>query len=256
MDQYSLAAQLYTVRQFTQTPSDIAATLKKVRAIGYRAVQVSAFGPIEPKELKALLDGEGLYLCITHTPYDRLTGDLDAVIAEHKLWNCPNVAVGSMPNKFREAGEAGYLAFAKEANEIGRRLYEAGLTFSYHNHNFEFERFGRRLGLDILLEETDPRYVQAEIDTYWVQAGGGDVVQWIRKVQGRMPVVHLKDMAIQNRTQIMAEIGEGNLNWPAILEACRQAGVRWYAIEQDVCQRDPFESLAISYRNLKAMGMQ
>ncbi|MCL6630865.1 MAG: GIY-YIG nuclease family protein [Armatimonadetes bacterium] len=67
--------------------------------------------------------------------------------------------------------------------------------------------------------------------------------------------VHLKDMAIQNRTQIMAEIGEGNLNWPRILDACRKAGVEWYIVEQDTCERDPFESLAISLRNLKAMGI-
>ena len=72
-----------------------------------------------------------------------------------------------------------------------------------------------------------------------------------------MPVVHLKDMVIQGRReQVMAEVGEGNLNWPAILDACREANVEWYAIEQDICQRDPFESLAISYKNLRAMGLQ
>ena len=72
----------------------------------------------------------------------------------------------------------------------------------------------------------------------------------------RMPVVHLKDMVVLNGQQAMAEVGEGNLNWPAILQACREAGVEWYAVEQDECQRDPFESLKISYDNLKAMGLQ
>jgi sugar phosphate isomerase/epimerase len=70
-----------------------------------------------------------------------------------------------------------------------------------------------------------------------------------------MPVIHLKDMTILNNQQTMAEVGEGNLNWPAILDACRAAGVQWYAVEQDICQRDPFESLAISYKNLSAMGL-
>ena len=63
-------------------------------------------------------------------------------------------------------------------------------------------------------------------------------------------------MVIHEGAQIMAEVGEGNLNWPAILNACRESGVAWYAVEQDICQRDPFDSLAISYRNLKAWGLQ
>ena len=76
-------------------------------------------------------------------------------------------------------------------------------------------------------------------------------------MEGRSPVVHLKDMVIQgDREQVMAEVGEGNLNWPAILDACRVAGAEVYAVEQDICQRDPFESLAISYQNLRAMGLE
>jgi sugar phosphate isomerase/epimerase len=252
----SIAAQLYTVREFTRTAEDIASTMRRVREIGYRAVQVSALGPIAPEELKRIVDAEGLTICITHTSYDRLWNDLDAVIAEHRLWSCPNVAIGSMPRPYLEEGEAGYHRFAREANEVGRKLHDAGMTFSYHNHNMEFERHGSRIGLDILLDETDPRYVQAEIDVYWVQAGGGDPAAWIRKVTGRMPVVHLKDMTVKGRQAIMAEVGEGNLNWPAIMDACREARVRWYAVEQDICQRDPFESLAISYRNLRGMGLE
>ena len=77
----------------------------------------------------------------------------------------------------------------------------------------------------------------------------------IRKLKGRMPLVHLKDMVMRGHEQLMAEVGEGNLNWPAILDACREAGVVWYIVEQDTCQRDPFESLAISLSNLKAMGL-
>ncbi len=261
MPEFMLAAQLYTVRDFTKTPKELAATLHKVRQMGYQAVQASAIGPIAPEEFKALLDSEGLTLCNTHTDYGRLLNDLPAVIAEHKLWNCRHVAIGSMPSAFRGQGEAGFRAFARAANEIGRKLYDAGLTFSYHNHSFEFVRFGQRTGLDVIFEESDPRYLQAEIDTYWVQHGGGDPAAWVRKMRGRMPVVHLKDMVIIQGEewmgqQTMAEIGEGNLNWPAILEACREAGVQWYAVEQDTCQRDPFESLAISYNNLHAMGLR
>ncbi|MCC9076566.1 sugar phosphate isomerase/epimerase [Litorilinea aerophila] len=250
-----LAAQLYTVREYTRTAEDFAASMKKIRQIGYQAVQVSAIGPIPHQEVKAIVEDLGLTICNTHIPYDRLWNDLDSVIEQHHLWNCRHVAIGSLPAAYREEGEDGYRRFAQEASQVGEKLHAAGLTFSYHNHGFEFERFGKRTALDIIYEESDPRYLQAEIDTYWVQHGGGDPAAWIRRMKGRMPVVHLKDMVIVDRQQVMAEVGEGNLNWPAILDACREAGVEWYAVEQDICRRDPFESLRISYENLRAMGL-
>ncbi len=118
---------------------------------------------------------------------------------------------------------------------------------------------GLLTGLDIIYSESDPRYLKAELDTYWIQHGGSDPAEWIRRVKDRMPVVHLKDMVItlegQNARQTMAEVGEGNLNWPAILSACQSSHVAWYAVEQDVCQRSPFESLQISYQNLVGMGL-
>jgi sugar phosphate isomerase/epimerase len=251
-----LAAQLYTVREHAQTTADLADSLRRIRDIGYKAVQVSGIGPIEPVKVKAMVDDLELTICNTHTPYQALWHDPDAVIEQHHLWGCHHVAIGSMPQEYREEGEAGYRRFAAEASAVGERLSRAGLTFSYHNHSFEFVRFGPRTGLDLIYEESDPRYLQAEIDTYWVQHGGGDPAVWIRKLARRMPVVHLKDMVILDGQQAMAEIGEGNLNWPAILDACRAAAVEWYAVEQDTCQRDPFESLAISYNNLRAMGLE
>lgn len=250
-----LAAQLYTVREFTQTMPALATSLKRIRAIGYRAVQISGIGPVPDADVKALLDDLGLTVCITHVRHPWPWHDLDAIVAQHHLWRCRHVAIGSMPPAYR-TDEAGFRRFAAEANAIGEKLNQAGLTLSYHNHSFEFVRFGRRTGLDLLYEETDPRYVRAELDTYWIQHGGGDPAAWIKKMSGRLPVIHLKDMVILNGQQVMAEVGEGNLNWPGILQSCREAGVEWYAVEQDICQRDPFESLRISYENLTAMGLQ
>jgi sugar phosphate isomerase/epimerase len=248
-----IAAQLYTLREFLRTPQEIATTLSRVKAIGYNAVQLSGLGPIEPAELAAILQGEGLTAVITHIGFDRLRNELAAVIDEHHLWHCPHVAIGSMPGEYRSA--EGYVRFAEIATEIGSTLAQAGLTFSYHNHGFEFERFGGKIGLEILYDNADPQYLKAEIDTYWVQYGGGDPAAWISKLSGRIEVAHLKDMAVSDDKPIMAEVGEGNLNWPAILKAGQEAGVAWYAVEQDVCQRDPFESLAISLRNLQRMGL-
>ena len=248
-----LAAQLYTVRDFTNTPADIATTMKKVKQLGYDAVQCSALGAIDAHELKRIVDGEGLTICATHTDYDRMRDEPQAVIDEHNLWGCKHAAIGGLPQEYRSA--EGYARFAKEASEVAKRLAQGGLTFSYHNHSFELERFNGRTGLEILYEDSDPEYFNSELDTYWIQHGGGDSAAWIRKLKGRAHIVHLKDMAMDGRTQLFAEVGEGNLNWHAILEACKEAGVEWYIVEQDTCQRDPFESLGISLRNLKAMGL-
>lgn len=263
MSHSKLAAQLYTVREFTKTLEDLKTTLKKIREIGYTAVQVSGIGPLAHEDVKAAVDEQGLKICITHIGFDDLQNNTAAVIAQHHLWQSPNVAVGSMPGNYREEGEAGFHRFAQDATAVGKQLADAGLTFSYHNHSFELARFGAgaKTGLDIIYDESDPRYLKAEIDTYWIQHGGGDVSAWIRRMKNRMPVIHFKDMAIQlvagdfHGRQVMAEVGAGNLNWPDILAASEEAGVEWYAVEQDICQRDPFESLKISYENLRAMGV-
>ena len=256
MSQNVIAAQLYTVREFTQTMEGFVDSIRKVSEIGYTAAQVSAVGSVSPADMKKICDDHGITIANTHVGWPRLQEDIGAVIDEHRLWECRHVAVGSMPRHFIEAGLEGLRQFAKEATEVGRALHEAGLTFSYHNHSFEFARYGDKNGLEILFEETDPRYVQAELDTYWIQYGGGDVCEWILRLKDRMPVIHFKDMAMTGwRDQVMTEVGEGNLNWPGILDACREANVEWYAVEQDICPGDPFDSLAISYRNLVAMGL-
>jgi len=260
MPKTQIAAQLYTIRDHIKTRADFEASMGKIREIGYRAVQISALGDIPDVTVKRIVDDKGLTICNTHAAYDDLLNQPERVIAQHQLWDCRHVAIGSMPSDFR-ADEDGFRRFAEIANRIGETLAAAGLSFSYHNHSFEFVKFGGRTALEILLEETDPRYVQAELDTYWIQHGGGDPVAWIERVAGRMPVVHLKDMVMLTgeggrAQQAMAEVGAGNLNFPAILAACQRAGVEWYAVEQDFCAGDPFDSLAISYRNLVKLGLR
>ena len=178
------------------------------------------------------------------------------MIEEHKLWNCPHPAIGGLPEDYRSAD--GVKRFLDELAPIAEALAAEGMDFSYHNHNWELMRVEGGLWLDLLYSLGDPAVVKAEIDTYWIQAGGGDPAAWIRKCAGREPLVHFKDMCISpEREQRFAEIGEGNLNWPAILKACEESGVEYMLVEQDLCyDRDPFESLAISYRNLKEMGYE
>jgi sugar phosphate isomerase/epimerase len=249
-----IAAQLFTLRKFTQTPEGFAETLRKVKAIGYNAVQVSGIGPMEPEFVKQTADQLGITICATHIGFDRLKTDFDQVVHQHKLWDCKYVGIGSMPDSYRNDRE-GYVRFAREASEYGKELAKHGLVLIYHNHNFEFKKFGDSTGMEILFKESDPEAFQFELDTYWVQSGASDPVAWIKKVRGRMDVVHFKDMALGDHCeQIMAEVGEGNLNWKDIIRVCEEIGVKWCAVEQDVCRRDPFESLAISKKNLEHFG--
>lgn len=246
-----LAAQLYTLRQSLGTPAEIATTLKKVKQIGYDAVQLSGLGKIDAGELGAILDGEGLTCCATHVGLDELKKEMNKVIDEHKLWKCDLTAIGV----YRGTSKADWQRFADEYNGLAAKLEPAGIHLGYHNHSHELARYDGQTAMEILLERLNPR-IWMEIDTYWIAHGGGDVIQWIDKVAGRIPCVHLKDMDITpDGKQLMAEVGEGNLNWPGILAACRKAKVQWYIVEQDICQRDPLESLAISLKNLKGMGL-
>jgi sugar phosphate isomerase/epimerase len=249
-----IAAQMYTLREFTKTPQDITTTLKKVRQLGYEAVQLSALGKIDPKELANILKGEGLTCCATHISLDRMKNETAAVIEEHRMWGCEYTAIGGFFPK--EATTQTWIDFARDYNATAKKFEGTGITIGYHNHSHELAKFDGKPALQILMDNLD-KSIWMEIDTYWITHGGGDPAAWIGKCNGRIPCVHLKDMGIGlDRKQFMAEVGEGNLNWPAILQASKAAGAKWYIVEQDTCYREPFESLGISLKNLQAMGLQ
>lgn len=251
-----ITAQLYTLRDFCKTPADLAVTLEKVAAIGYKSVQVSGVGPIDPKELKALLEKNDLQLIVTHTPYAEIDQNLDQVIENHKLWNCKYIGLGSMPGEYPRNKE-GFSAFMEKANQWAEKIDDAGLKFVYHNHSFEFVRFDGMTAMEYMIANAG-RGFQFEIDTFWVQAGGADPAEYIRKVAGKMDIIHFKDFDVDEKAERrMREIGEGNLNWKAILKACEDTGIQQYIVEQDNCNgMDPFDALAVSYKNLKAMGVE
>ncbi len=248
-----LALQLYTLREFAQTPDDLGVTLAKVRTIGYEVVEIAGICQIEAGELAKMLRDSGLTACSVHLSHAHLTNENGKAIDQLHTLDCKYAVISGMPERYRNA--EGYAKFAREATELGKKLADAGLSLGYHNHSFELESFGGRTGLRTLFEDSDRAYLKAQLDVYWIQHGGGDPAWWARECLGRLPMVHLKDMTVRNNVPIMAEIGEGNLNWPHVLDACQSAGVEWYIVEQDECERDPFESIAISLRNLKKMGM-
>ncbi|MFP3938241.1 MAG: sugar phosphate isomerase/epimerase family protein [Phycisphaerae bacterium] len=251
-----VGAQLYTCRQFTKTTEGALDTIRKVADIGYPSIQISGFGDVDLNEVAKLTEDLGLEVAATHVKWDRFLNELEEVIGEHKLLKCEHPAIGGLPGEYHTAD--GVKRFIEELTPIAERLGEEGMDFSYHNHNQELVRVGEKTWLAMLYEQASPEILKAEIDTYWIQAGGGDPAAWIRKCAGREPLVHFKDMSITADREIrMAEIGEGNLNWPEIIDACVEGGVDYALVEQDNCyERDPFESLAISYRNLREMGLK
>jgi sugar phosphate isomerase/epimerase len=252
-----VGAQLYTVRKFTQTIAGIEDTLKKVSDLGYTTVQLSGHGQVDPGKLAKVIERSGLKVAATHIGWHRLLDDLDAVIEEHRMLRCEHPAIGSLPAEY--LCEEGINKFADEVKGVAERLAAAGMDFSYHNHNRELARCSDgKTWLETLYDTIDPRHLKAEIDTYWIQAGGGDPAEWVRRCSGREPLLHLKDMLITLDGQVrMAEVGEGNLNWAQILEAADEGGVEHLLVEQDdTYERDPFESLGISYRNLRKMGYE
>lgn len=247
-----IGAQLYTVRDSCKTLDDFALTLKKVADIGYKTVQVSGTCEFSAEWLKNELDKNGLECVVTHTPAQRLLGEPEKVAKEHKIfgckyaglgWNAFNLAEGDTPERFIES----YLPAAK-------KLHDNGVKFMYHNHDQEFQRVGGRLIIDILAEAFSPELMGFIVDTFWVQAGGGDPAQWLKKLSGRIPCIHLKDYAYGRK---FAVIGEGNINFDSVFKAAEEGGTKVMLVEQDDCYgEDPFLCLRRSYEFLKSRGFE
>ncbi len=266
-----LAVQMYTVREHTKTAKDLAESLEKIAKIGYKAVQLSAVGAMNsqngnPPEVDAqtarkMLDDNGLACIATHRSWNDLANNTDAEIAFHQTLGCNFTAIGGIAPDYGKEGAEGYRRFVRDAQPVIARLKEAGIAWGHHNHAHEFERVNPIPGyspetlFDILINDGGPDYL-LELDVYWVWHGGVDPADLLLRCQGRVPVIHLKDKEVVAKDgPVIAAIGEGNLPWHRILPACKEAGVEWYAIEQDVCRRDPFDCLRSSYEYLTAQGL-
>jgi len=246
-----VALQLYTLRDFIKTPEEIATTLRKVREIGYKSVQVSGMGPISEDELVAICQGEGLGICATHESGDMILNEPQAVVDRLGKLGCAYTAY-PYPAGVDFSDPAHVEKLIKGLNASGEVLRKAGQTLLYHNHAHEFAWVNGKTILQHIYDETDPQNLAAELDTYWVQYGGGNPVDWCHKVAGRSPVLHCKDYAILSPDKpVFAEVGSGNLDWAGILSAAEAGGCQWFVVEQDSCQGDPFVSVQKSFEFLK-----
>jgi sugar phosphate isomerase/epimerase len=247
-----VAAQLYSIRDFIKTPDDIKKSLRRIRDIGYTAVQVSGMGAIPEADLVAICQDLGLTICATHESGKEICENPGAVITRLQKLNCRYTAYPYPHVPLTNYDEVKKLA--ADLDLAGKKLRDAGLVLTYHNHAIEFMRFNGKTSLDIIYDETNRENLQSEIDTYWVQAGGQNPAQWVAKLCGRLPLLHLKGFkVVEGNSGTMGEIGNDNLNWSEIIAAAEKGATEWYIVEQDTSwlNGDPFASLQFSFQYIR-----
>ena len=241
-----LGLQIYTVRSRTSSKEGCEQTLRKLKEIGYDCIQLA--GGIDSIELVAEASAKtGLLAVGILSNIDTCDIEFDRVVKAARLCGARDVGVSGKTSTEAETRE-----FAKRVNSVAKRYRDAGFSFSYHNHSHEFVRTECGLTvMDILLSEFDKELVNLMPDTYWLQHGGIDVRAFIEQHSGRIDILHVKDMKRTQEGVTFAEVGEGNLNMPGIIDVAKKIGVKDYIIEQDVCDIDCLLSSEISYNNLK-----
>ena len=245
-----IALQLYTVRD--DLANDFAGTLKTVKEIGYYGVELAGYANLTAGEAKKILDDNALKVVCGHVPFDRVTKETDAVIAEFAAFGAAYVAVPWIGDEWRKS-LADYKRLGTTLSEVGAKYKAAGITLCYHNHDFEFKtEEGGVNGFDALFAAGDPALLQVEMDTFWVKKGGQDIPTYLRKYAGRVPLAHLKDMSEDGDFR---PVGEGTIDYPALFAAAEESGVQYYVVEQDRCSTaTPLESIRISFENLTKWG--
>jgi len=244
MNDLQVALELYTVRD--EASRDFAGTLRRVAQIGYAGVEFAGYGNLNAQEMSALLAETGLRVAGTHLGLEALQGpQLDASLRYCKDIGCSIIVLPWLANEWRTL--EGIRALAPRLNAIGQRCQEHGITFGYHNHDFDFARVDGIYLLDYLLQATDPSLVKVELDVYWAAYAGVDPVSYLQALADRVVLVHLKDMATDRS---MTEVGKGILDMEQICAFARVHGL-WGVVEHDHPQIPSLESARISLEYFK-----
>lgn len=255
----TIGAQLYTVHDYTKTLEGFAEALKKVADIGYTTVQVSGTCAFEPEWLREELKKNGLECPLTHSPMDKMIENPDKVVADHKVFGCKHIGIGSMPGNLKENGHSVYENFVANGKPVAKRFAELGAYMMFHNHNAEYlmEHDGKNY-MQLLSEAFAPDEMGFTLDTYWAKAGGYDPVEEIKRLSGRLPCIHYKDMEVLgDGTTRFSWVGGGILDFEKISDAAQAAGTKYIFVEQDNCfGEDPFECLKKSYQYLTSIGLK
>ncbi len=231
-----LGIQLYTLRDYCANPEDFAQTIDFVKSLGSNSVQVSGVGKDEPIPAdfqKNVFEKTSVECCLTHTPLNRIIEETEAVIAEHKLIGCRCIGLGWIGEEYRNTTENvdKFLADLKPALD---KIKANGMTFNYHNHDFEFKPLDNgSLLFDYMIENTDPEVFHFTPDVGWIDFAGYSPVKYLEKLKGRVDVCHFKDYKIVDGERKFVTLGEGEVDLKACYEACAKLDVPYIVYEQD-----------------------
>lgn len=249
-----LGVQLYTIRTLVKD-NNLLQLLKQIRAIGYEEVEL--YGNLykhSEAELSSILRRSGLTAASGHFNYEDFVAKIPYARRLGLKWMvCPMLpkAQWGSPESFRKA--------AATFNDWGKQCRQHGMRFAFHNHNYEFQDLKGTTGYDILLKETDPDLVWLEMDTYWITQAGRDPVLLLNQLGKRVRLLHLKDrktdvptsQVLDASAEHFTEVGNGTIQWRALLALAQKLGIEHYYVEQDESDKSPMESLKISYTFLR-----
>lgn len=238
-----ISIQLYTVRDILA--QDLELTLSTLAEIGYRRVETAGFAGLTAAEFKERLDAYGIRASSNHMgipqPFDAPAWRQSLRDAT-TLWST-YVVVPFFGIDFSTGAvvrdTATWTAFAHDMNRAGEMAQNWGLSLGYHNHNWEFFSLTDqpdKTAFDILLEETDPRYVHFELDLFWAWRGATDPLDILREHPGRVRQFHVKDM---NQAGSFEDVGKGLIDFPRIFDEAD--GVEEFIVERDDAGTDPRE---------------
>ncbi|WP_442588949.1 sugar phosphate isomerase/epimerase family protein [Pedobacter sp. AW31-3R] len=242
--------QLYSLRE--QLPKDVRGVIAKVAEAGYKEVETygysaeGKFWGLAPKDFKTLLSDNGLTSPSGHYGMDKFIvennqDELKSYIEAANIVGGEYIVVPYLNEAIRKSPDD-YKKIAAKLNEASAICKASGLKLAYHNHNFEFDKYGEVTGYDILLKETDPQAVQFELDLYWVVRSGNDPAKLFEANPGRFPMWHVKDMDKADHT-INTEVGSGTINFKDIYKHAKLAGLQHFIVEQENFSMDPFASI-------------
>jgi sugar phosphate isomerase/epimerase len=231
-----IAVQMYTLRNVASLDEQ----LKIVHDAGVHAVETVGTQNVTAAQLKQLLAKYSIKAVSSHVQLADLRNDLDRVVAFNQSIGNTTLVVPYLAEKERPSDAAGWIALGQELGQLSKRVQAKGMTLAYHNHDFELVDFNGRTGLELLFEAAGPG-LKTELDLAWVARAGYDPATMLGKFQGRVFAVHAKDNAPKGQAEDeggFAAVGQGVLDWNAILPAAAGAGTQWYIIEHDH-PRDP-----------------
>jgi sugar phosphate isomerase/epimerase len=250
-----LGAQLYTVRK--KAKHHLPDMLAAIKQIGYEEVETYWDIYSHPAaELKRIINDHGLRVPSGHFDYEGLESKLDYTAT----LGLDYVICPMLPKPMWTSLD-GFKQAADQFNKLGEKINQMGMRFGFHNHNYEFRRFGETTGFDTLLSHTDPNLMCLEMDCYWITQAGQGPVQMFKTFGSRIKMLHLKDrkagfppsQKMNKHAEHMTPVGTGTINWKDILTAAKQNGVSHMFVEQDSGDLPPVEELRISYKNLQPL---